>query len=152
MKMIEVLQLISEGKIKDQTTLEIYNPIDKLYTYTFNGKFKAFYSNTKYGEELSYYFKLNDKFLNFEVELIPPKEKKYLVKLHIKGLLNIRNYLNYYNDGIKQWIELGNDLIQGFYQTRFTKQEMQDIKLVREFLEDMEGKYELIEVEDNEID
>lgn len=148
MKMIEVLQLISEGKIKDQTTLVIYNPIDKLYTYTFNGKFKAFYSNTKYGEELSYYFKLNDKFLNFEVELIPPKEKKYLVKLHIKGLLNIRNYLNYYNDGIKQWIELGNDLVQGFYQIHFTKQEMQDIKLVREFLEDMQGKYELIEVEE----
>ncbi|CAI3349027.1 hypothetical protein [Enterococcus cecorum] len=27
-------------------------------------------------------------------------------------------------------------------------QEMQDIQLVREFLEDMEGKYELIEVEE----
>ena len=66
-------------------------------------------------------------------------------------MLNIRNYLNYYNDGIKQWIELGNGLVQGFYQTRFTKQEMQDIKLVREFLEDMEGKYELIEVEDDAV-
>ena len=84
MKMIEVLQLISEGKIKDKTTLEIYDPIDKLYTYTFNGKFKAFYSNTKYSEELSCYFKLNDMFLNFEVELIPPKEKKYLVKFNMR--------------------------------------------------------------------
>ncbi|MCJ0598034.1 hypothetical protein MMJ46_12365, partial [Enterococcus cecorum] len=93
---------------------------------------------------------ITQPFLNLEVELIPPKEKKYLVKLHIKGLLNIRNYLNYYNDGIKQWIELGNDLVQGFYQTCFTKQELQSIKLVREFLEDMQGKYELIEVEDNE--
>ena len=73
MKMIEVLQLISEGKIKDQTILEIYHPIDKLYTYTFNGKSKAFYSNTKYSEELSCYFKLNDKFLNLEVEMIEPK-------------------------------------------------------------------------------
>ncbi|MDZ5548239.1 hypothetical protein [Enterococcus cecorum] len=42
--------------------------------------------------------------------------------------------------------------MQRFYQTRFTKQEMQDIQLVREFLEDMQGKFELIEVEDNEND
>lgn len=74
MKMIEVLQLISEGKIKDQTILEIYHPIDKLYTYTFNGKSKAFYSNTKYSKELSCYFKLNDKFLNLEVEMIEPRD------------------------------------------------------------------------------
>lgn len=33
-------------------------------------------------------------------------------------------------------------------QTEFTKQELQSIQPVREFLEDMEGKYELIEVND----
>ena len=150
--MIDVLCKLANGEIKDQTTLEIYHPIDKLYTFTFNEKSKAFYSNTEYSKELSSYFELDDKFLNREVELIQPKEKKYLVKLHIRGLLTIRNYLNYYNDGIKQWNELGSKSGEGFYQTCFTKQEMQSIQIVREFLEDMEGKYKLIEVEENEID
>lgn len=150
MIMIDVLNKLAKGEIKDKTILDVYDHTGDIYTYTFDEEFKAFYD--EYDNEMAGDFEISNKFLNYEVELIPPKEKKYLVKLHIKGLLNIRNYLNYYNDGIKQWIELGNNLVQGFYQTRFTKQEMQDIQLVREFLEDMEGKYELIEVEDNEID
>ena len=153
MKMIEVLQKVANGEIKEGTKLviggNVYSYIDT-YTDDSGCSFvnEEGYSDTFLEDEEM----ITQPFLNLEVELIPPKEKKYLVKLHIKGLLNIRNYLNYYNDGIKQWIELGNDLVQGFYQTRFTKQEMQDIQLVREFLEDMEGKYELVEVEDNEID
>lgn len=146
MKMIDVFIRLANDEIKDQTILDVYDHTGDIYTYTFDEEFKAFYD--EYDNEMAGDFEISNKFLNYEVELIPPKEKKYLVKLHIKGLLNIRNYLNYYNDGIKQWIELGNNLVQGFYQTRFTKQEMQDIQLVREFLEDMEGKYELIEVEE----
>ena len=149
MIMIDVLNKLAKGEIKDKTILDVYDHTGDIYTYTFDEEFKAFYD--EYDNEMAGDFEISNKFLNYEVELIPPKEKKYLVKLHIKGLLNIRNYLNYYNDGIKQWIELGNNLVQGFYQTRFTKQEMQDIQLVREFLEDMEGKYELIEVAENEI-
>ncbi|CAI3317664.1 hypothetical protein CIRMBP1266_00792 [Enterococcus cecorum] len=150
MKMIEVLQLISEGKIKDQTTLEIYDPIDKLYTYTFNGKFKAFYSNTKYSEELSCYFKLNEDFLNFDVELIPPKEKKYLVKFNMRGLQERFTYLNYGKNS--RYVHLHDKYGASSVQTEFTEDELQSIKSVREFLEDAEGKYELIEVKDNEID
>ena len=148
--MIDVFIRLANDEIKDQTILDVYDHTGDIYTYTFDEEFKAFYD--EYDNEMAGDFEISNKFLNYEVELIPPKEKKYLVKLHIKGLLNIRNYLNYYNDGIKQWIELGNNLVQGFYQTRFTKQEMQSIQLVREFLEDMEGKYELIEVEENEND
>lgn len=138
MKLIDVLNMVAEGKIKEGTKLILNDDL-----FIFNGG--VFGSGLYYLENCMF---LKEEDLNQEVELILPKEKKYLVKLHIKGLLNIRNYLNYYNDGIKQWIELGNDLVQGFYQIHFTKQEMQDIKLVREFLEDMEGKYELIEVEE----
>ena len=148
MKMIEVLQLISEGKIKDKTTLEIYDPIDKLYTYTFNGKFKAFYSNTKYSEELSCYFKLNDMFLNFEVELIPPKEKKYLVKFNMRWWIERFSYLNYYEKN--ESVELNTKQSSVFCKASFTKDELQSIQPVREFLEDMKGKYELVEVEENE--
>ncbi|CAI3336201.1 hypothetical protein CIRMBP1205_00891 [Enterococcus cecorum] len=150
MKMIEVLQLISEGKIKDQTTLEIYDPIDKLCTYTFNGKFKAFYSNTKYSVELSCHFKLNDDFLNFDVKLIPPKEKKYLVKFNMRGLHEDFAYLNY--SELQSYVVLDSKFDFERCRTQFTKKELQSIKPVKEFLDDMQGKYELVEVEDNEID
>lgn len=70
--MIDVLNIIAKGEIKEGTILEIHDPIHILYTFTFNEKSKAFYSNTKYSEELSNYFELNDKFLNYEVELMQP--------------------------------------------------------------------------------
>lgn len=72
MKMIDVLNMIAKDEIKEGTKLEIHDPIHILYTFTFNEKSKAFYSNTKYSEELSNYFELNDKFLNYEVDLMPP--------------------------------------------------------------------------------
>lgn len=136
--MIDVLNKLANDEIKEGTKLILNDDL-----FIFNGR--VFESDLYLLENCMF---LKEEDLNQEVELIPPKEKKYLVKLHIKGLLNIRNYLNYYDDGIKRWIELGNDLVQGFYQTRFTKNELQSIKLVREFLEDMQGKYELIEVND----
>lgn len=150
MKMIDVLNMMTEGKIKDQTILEIYQPIDKLCTYTFNGKFKAFYSNTKYSVELSCHFKLNDDFLNFDVKLIPPKPKKYLVKFNMRGLRNGRKYLNLDLDYDKrdERVHLNSKYETLSRQTEFTKSELQSIQPVREFLEDMEGKYELIEVEE----
>ena len=142
MKIIEVLQKVANGEIKEGTKFILNNDL-----FIFNGR--VFESGLYFLENRMF---LMEEDLNQEVELIPPKEKKYLIKLNVRGLLTIRNYLNYYNDGIKQWNELGSKSGGGFYQTCFTKQEMQDIKLVREFLEDMQGKFELIEVEENEID
>lgn len=142
MKMIEVMIKLANGGIEDQTTLKIYDPC-ALHTYTFKGRYNAFYSNTKYSTELGNYFKINSNFLNYEVELIPPKEKKYLIKFNMRGLRNGMNYLNYNKDNEhvsifdkSEWLPV---------QTKFTEKEMQSIKVVREFLEDMEGKYELIE-------
>ena len=45
-------------------------------------------------------------------------------------------------------IHLGSPGNTNFVQTSFTKSEMKSIKTVREFLEDMQGKYELIEVDE----
>ncbi|MCJ0570764.1 hypothetical protein MMJ61_00910 [Enterococcus cecorum] len=145
MKMIEVLQKVANGEIKDQTTLKIYDP-HVLHTYTFEGKYNSFYSNTKYRRELGGYFKISGDFLNYEVELIPPKEKKYLVKVNIKGLIKELTVLNYQR--LTGKIHLGSPGDTNFVKTSFTKSEMQSIKLVREFLDDMQGKYELIEVEE----
>lgn len=85
-------------------------------------------------------------FLNKKVELRPPKPKKYLVKINIRGLNEGRNYLNY--DTKDDFVLLNNGINGGVLKTNFTKSELKSIRLVREFLEDMEGKYELIEVEE----
>ena len=145
MKMIEVLQKVANGEIKDQTTLKIYDH-HVLHTYTFEGKYNSFYSNTKYRRELGGYFKISGDFLNYEVELIPPKEKKYLVKFNMRGLDNECKYLNYSSS--RKSVILNIKISNRAFQTHFTKSELQSIQLVREFLEDMQGKFELIEVEE----
>lgn len=40
-------------------------------------------------------FRLDEYFLNLEVKLIPPKEKKYLVKVNVQWLDKVFAYLNY---------------------------------------------------------
>lgn len=149
MKMIDVLIKLANGEIKDQTTLKIYDHVDKLYTYTFDGKYKSFYS-AKYSRELGDYFKISGNFLNLKVELIPPKEKKYLIKVNVQGLHEDFSYLNY--DKQRNCVIIYTKVETIIHKTHFTKDELKSIQPVREFLEDMQGKYELVEVEDNEID
>lgn len=145
MKIIDVLNMMAKGEIKDQTILKIYDHAGTLYPYTFEGKYNSFYSNTKYRRELGGYFKISGDFLNYEVELIPPKENKYLIKVNIKGLIKELTVLNYQR--LTGKIHLGYPGDTNFVKTSFTKLEMQSIQPVREFLEDMQGKYELIEID-----
>lgn len=148
MRMIDVLQKLANGEIKDQATLKIHDPVNTLYTYTFNGKYKSFYSNTEYSRELGNYFKINDNFLNKEVELIPPNEKEYLIKFNMRGMDEKESYLKFYTS--LNVVSLNVATQTRYAKSHFTKEEMQSIQPVREFLEDMQGKYELIEVDDNE--
>jgi hypothetical protein len=141
MRIIEVLNMIAEGKIKEGTKLILNDDM-----FIFNGR--VFESDLYLLENCMF---LKEEDLNQEVKLIPPKEKKYFVKLNIRGLKEHFRYLNYYKkndiDGILIYTKTCSDIAK----TNFTKSELQSIQLVREFLEDMEGKYELIEVNDNEI-
>ena len=59
-------------------------------------------------------------------------------------------YLNYFVPRNK--VRIHDEFDNEIYKTNFTKDELQSIQPVKEFLEDMEGKYTLIEVEDDEID
>lgn len=145
MKMIEVLNMMAEGKIEYGAKLKVFDIFDEHeYEYindiqTFRDEeFGGFYKN----------FSINSHFLNLEVELIPPKEKKYLVKFNMRWWIERFSYLNYYEKN--ESIELNTKQSSVFCKASFTKSELQSIKPVREFLEDMEGKYTLIEVEDNE--
>lgn len=140
MKMIEVLQRVANGEIEKGTKFILGNNL-----YIFNGdRFKAgnFYLDGR--------IFLNARALNQEVDLIPPEEKKYLVKFNMRWLQEPFRYLNYFkkNDSI----EINSKRCTDFAKTHFTKDELQSIQPVREFLEDMEGKYELIGVDDNEND
>lgn len=149
MIMIDVLNKLSKGEIKAQTELFVYDHIECIGIYTFDGK--AFYNER--GEEIGSHFIISGEFLNYIVELIPPKSKKYLVKFNMRGLRNGREYLNLdYDKRGDERVHIGDKCETLSMQTEFTKQELQSIQPLREFLEDMEGKYELIGVDDNEND
>lgn len=138
MKMIDVLQKVANGEIEKGTKF-ILN--DNLYIFK-GDRFRAgnFYLDGR--------IFLNARDLNREVDLIPPKEKKYLVKFNMRWWIERFSYLNYYEKN--ESIELNTKQSSVFCKASFTKDELQSIQPVREFLEDMAGKYELIEVEDDE--
>lgn len=147
MKMIEVLNMMVKGEIKEGTKLKIgYKIYDYINDYTESGDC-SFVNKENDGTNLLEDNELITKsFLNYDVELIPPKPKKYLVKFNMRGLKESEMYLNYQTE--IDYITIYTAQQSVAYKTHFTKQEMQDIKLVREFLEDMQGKFELIEVEE----
>ena len=140
MKLIEVLQKVANGEIEKGTKFILG---DNLYIFN-RDRFRAgnFYLDGR--------IFLNARDLNREVDLIPPKEKKYLVKFNMRWWIGRFSYLNYYEKN--ESIELNTKQSSVFCKASFTKDELQSIQPVREFLEDMEGKYELIEVNDNEDD
>ena len=138
MRIIEVLNMIAEGKIKEGTKIILNDDL-----FIFNGG--VFGSGLYYLENCMF---LKEEDLNQEVELIPPKEKKYLVKFNMHGLKGHFRYLNYYKTNDSDSIQINTKSCTELAKTHFTKDELQSIQLVKEFLEDMQGKFELIEVEE----
>lgn len=136
MELINVLNLMAEGKIKEGTKLEFDG---------FEYEFSEDHFEDGIGDWLEDVHEISASFLNQEVELIPPKEKKYLIKVNIKGLIKELTVLNYQR--LTGKIHLGYPGDTNFVKTSFTKSEMQSIQHIREFLEDMQGKYELIEID-----
>ena len=147
MKMIEVFDLMAKKEIKHETLLIVYSE-SVGYVYKYDKLYQTFLNDDSKRMEEDFVF--GDDFLNFDVKLIPPKEKKYLVKFNMRGLKENEIYLNYQTEN--DYVFIHNSRQSKVCKTIFTKSELQSIQLVREFLKDMEGKFELIEVEDNEID
>ena len=152
MKMIDVLNMMAKGEIKEGAKLKIggnvYSYID---TYTDDSGYCSFVNEEGYSDTfLEDEEMITQPFLNLDVELIQPKPKKYLVKFNMRGLKEPFRYLNYIEND--EFVHINDKRGITFAKNSFTKDELQSIQPVREFLEDMEGKYELIEVEDNEID
>ena len=152
MKMIEVLNMMAEGEIKEGSKLKIggntYSYID---TYTDDDGYCSFVNEEGYSDTfLEDEEMITQHFLNLEVEMIPPKEKKYLVKFNMRGLKENYRYLNYIESD--ECAHINDKRCTTIDKTHFTKSELQSIRSVREFLEDMQGKFKLIEVEENEND
>ncbi|WP_420285479.1 hypothetical protein ACN08A_04350 [Enterococcus cecorum] len=153
MKMIDVLNMMAKGEIKEGSKLKIggntYSYID---TYTDDSGYCSFVNEEGYTDTfLEDEEMITQSFLNLDVDLIPPKEKKYLVKFNMRGLRNGREYLNLdYDKRGDERVHLDDKCETLSMQTEFTKQELQSIQPVREFLEDVEGKYELVEVTNDE--
>lgn len=151
MKMIEVLDLMAKGEIKEGTILKFVDSCNEIVSYIYDEEMNAFYDEAQY--DLGSEGEICGPFLNKKVELIPPKEKKYLVKFNMRGLRSDIDefcYLNYVKK--YEYVDVDDKTQTVSHKTRFTKQELQTIQPVKEFLEDMEGKFELIEVEENEVD
>lgn len=146
--MIDVLIKQANKEIKEGTILKV--PDEELFgkKSVFEFEFNEDHFYDEEGLTVEELYPFDTDFLNSKVELIPPKEKKYLIKVNVRGLTISFEYLNYFEGGVV--ISSKND--NYIYKTHFTKKELQSIQPVREFLEDIEGKYELIEVEENEAD
>ena len=142
MKMIDVLVKLANGGIGDQAVLEIYNPIGngKVYTYTFNGENKLFYNGCNW--VLDDYYKLDDKFLNFDVKLIPPKPKKYYLRLNKDDSFSYVHWdgLNSCEFSTKQRDYFG-------YKTKFTQEEIDGCEFLK-FVEKYGVKEEAKDDED----
>lgn len=148
MKLIDVFNMMAEDKIKKGTELVVITPSGEEYRYEYAiNIFDGYWSFVDdYDRGISYWLDINADTLQYEVKLIEQKEKKYLIKVNVRGLIELYGYLNYskQNNGII----LSTETNDYGYKTLFTKREMQSIQPVSEFLKDIEDKYELIEVEE----
>lgn len=133
-------------KIKKGTTLIIVTPSGKEFEYEYDNW--SFVDD--YARGINYMLDINVDTLQYEVRLVEQKEKEYLIKINVRGLKEDEIYLKYYTS--LNVVDLNAATQTRYAKSHFTKSEMQSIKPVKEFLEDMEDKYELIEVNNNEDD
>ena len=70
MKMIEVLDLMAKGEIKEGTILKFVDSCNEIVSYIYDEEMNAFYDETQY--DLGSEGEICGPFLNKKVELIPP--------------------------------------------------------------------------------
>lgn len=131
MKLIEVLQKVANGEIEKGTKLWLEE-----CSFNFNGDS---FTNEQYPFGNSSF--LSTRFLNKEVEFIPPKEKKYRLKLYKEDDLsyvtrspyvNIFSYCvsdkNETRDFITKFTqeEIDNDVLLKFIEQHGVKEEVKE--------------------------
>lgn len=140
MKMIDVLNMMAKGEIKEETKLIASTVLDD-YEYRYSTGYRRFFN--KYFNEIEDDFSLDEDFLNLEVKLIPPKPKKYYLRLDEDDDLS---YINYNKE------EYFCFMITSKYETlkhqsKFTQEEI-DGSMFLKFIEQYGVKEEVAEDED----
>ena len=144
MKMIDVLNMMAKGEIKEGSKLKIggntYSYID---TYTDDDGYCSFVNEEGYSDTfLEDEEMITQHFLNLEVELIPPKPKKYYLRL------DKDDNCSYINKNVYFSYEVANKSEHNNYKTKFTQEEI-DGSIFLKFIEQHGIKEE---VKENEID
>ena len=125
--MIDVLNMMAKGEIKEGAKLkiggEVYSYID---TYTDYSGCCSFVNEEGYTDTfLEDEEMITQSFLNLEVELIPPKEKKYYLRLDEDDELSYINLNKYASYGIA-----GKNEYVG-YKTKFAQEEIDENMLLK---------------------
>lgn len=152
LKMYELVALMAKGEIKNGAKLYITDKmLDEVEEYVYKEVKTDYFNNSyfvnKYNTKLDERYFSDINYLNESVSIINPNEIKYYIKVNMDGLAERKSYLNYtdYPDGCELSLNIKDKGL--FIKTTFTMSEMEEYKEVREFLDDMEGRYELIEDE-----
>ena len=141
MKMIDVLNMMAEGKIKEGTKLITDDDLDD-YEYRYSEVYQTFMDRYMINRIEDDFF-LDEDFLNIEVKLIQPKPKKYYLRLDGDDSFSYINMTMYaaYEAATK-------DEFLVYNKTKFAQEEIDNDKLLK-FVEQYGIKEE---VEENEID
>lgn len=139
MKMIEVFDLMAKKEIKHETQLIIHYD-SACRSFRYHKLYQTFLNDNH--ERMEEEFVFGDDFLNFEVELIPPKPKKYYLRL------DKDDNCSYINKNVYFSYEVANKSERNNYKTKFTQEEI-DGSMFLKFIEQHGIKEE---VEDNAND
>lgn len=133
MKLIDVIEKLSKGEIKDGTILTVKARNNKQYKYIKN----CFLDDYNY--PLNIY---GERDLNSEVIFIEPKPKKYYLGLY--GGYKFNDYVNRHNEDFDYSYIIDDGEERNGYYTKFTQEEIDDDKFLK-FIEKYGVK---VEVED----
>jgi hypothetical protein len=126
MRIIDVLIKLANDEIKDGTELKVHDSIGRILKYTFCEKLKVF--RDKRFDGMDRVFSINNSFLNLEVELIPPKPKKYQLRLYEDDDLSYVTRSSYDNDFN---YDLGDENEIMEFKTKFTQEEIDNDKFLK---------------------
>lgn len=143
MKMIDVLIKLANDEIEDKSTLLVENEQGETFEYVYYERYCVF--RGQYCSTLEDDFGIDKDFLNFEVKLIPPKPKKYQLKLYKDDDLSYMTRSPYDNI-FSYYVSDKNETCN--FITKFTQKEIDNDK----FLKFIEMHCVKEEVEENEND
>ena len=125
MKIIDVLNLMAEGKIENDAKLIASTDLDD-YEYRYSKGYNTFFN--KHSNRIEDDFFLDEDFLNIEVELTQPKPKKYQLKLYKEDDLSYVTRSPYDSDFN---YDLGdkNEIME--FITMFTQEEINNDKFLK---------------------